>query len=69
MSIRRATRLREALRRCVRRWLEKEHVAVTPGLSFGDAFDGYIRLAFTLNDDVLRDGAARIRRFIGSLEG
>lgn len=46
-----------------------EHVAVTPGLSFGDAFDGYIRLAFTLNDDVLRDGAARIRRFIGSLEG
>ncbi len=49
------------------RLLEKEHVAVTPGLSFGDAFDGYIRLAFTLNDDVLHDGAARIRRFIESL--
>jgi len=49
------------------RLLETEHVAVTPGLSFGDAFDGYIRLAFTLNDDVLREGAMRIRRFIGSL--
>ena len=49
------------------RLLEKEHVAVTPGLSFGDSFDGYIRMAFTLNDDVLRDGAARIRRFTDSL--
>ena len=49
------------------RLLEQEHVVVTPGLSFGDSFDGYIRLAFTLNDDTLREGAARIRRFIESL--
>ena len=51
------------------RLLDEEHVAVTPGLSFGDAFDGYIRLAFTLNDDVLRKGAKRIRHFIESLNG
>lgn len=42
----------------------------TPKIRFfcPDAFDGYIRLAFTLNDDVLREGAARLRRFINSLE-
>lgn len=49
------------------RLLDEQHVAVTPGLSFGDAFDGYIRLAFTLNDDLLREGACRIRQFIESL--
>lgn len=49
------------------RLLDEQHVAVTPGLSFGDAFDGYIRLAFTLNDDLLREGDCRIRQFIESL--
>ena len=47
--------------------LEKEHVAITPGLSFGDAFDGYIRLAFTLEEDVIRDGIGRIRHFLENL--
>ena len=47
--------------------LEKEHVAITPGLSFGDAFDGYIRLAFTLEDDVIREGIGRIRHFMENL--
>ena len=47
--------------------LEKEHVAITPGLSFGDAFDGYIRLAFTLEEDVIREGIGRIRHFMESL--
>jgi len=46
--------------------LEKEHVALAPGLSFGDAFDRYVRLAFTLEDDVIREGAGRIRRFLES---
>lgn len=48
--------------------LEKEHVAITPGLSFGDAFDGYIRLAFTLEEDVIREGIGRIRHFMESLD-
>lgn len=47
--------------------LEKEHVALTPGLSFGDAFDGYVRLAFTLEDDIIREGVLRIRRFMEGL--
>lgn len=48
--------------------LEKEHVAITPGLSFGDAFDSYIRLAFTLEEDVIREGIGRIRHFMESLD-
>jgi len=44
--------------------LEKEHVALTPGLSFGDAFDGYIRLAMTMDDAVIREGMRRIRHFL-----
>ncbi len=46
------------------RLLEKEHVALTPGLSFGDAFDGYIRLAMTMDDAVIREGMRRIRHFL-----
>lgn len=44
--------------------LEKEHVALTPGLSFGDAFDGYIRLAMTMDDAVIREGMHRIRQTV-----
>lgn len=44
--------------------LEKEHLALTPGLSFGDAFDGYVRLAFTLDGSILKDGAGRLRHYI-----
>lgn len=47
--------------------LEKEHVSLTPGLAFGDSFDGYVRLAFTLEDDVSREGARRIRHFMENL--
>lgn len=36
--------------------LEEAHVAFTPGLSFGDEFDNYIRLAFTLDENVIREG-------------
>ena len=38
------------------------------GMVQEEGFDGYIRLAFTLNDDVLREGARRIQQFIMSLE-
>lgn len=44
--------------------LEKQHVAVIPGVAFGEAFDNYIRLAFTLNEDKLVEGINRIREFI-----
>lgn len=44
--------------------LEKQHVAVIPGVAFGEAFDNYIRLAFTLKEDKLVEGINRIREFI-----
>ena len=34
---------------------------------FGDVFDDYVRLAFTLEDKVIREGAVRIRHFLESL--
>lgn len=47
--------------------LEKQHVAVIPGLAFGEAFDNYIRLAFTLNEDKIIDGISRIKQFVNQL--
>ena len=44
--------------------LEKQHVAVIPGVAFGEAFDNYIRLAFTLNDDKIIEGVRRIKEYI-----
>lgn len=46
--------------------LEKLHVAVIPGVAFGEAFDNYIRLAFTLNDEKLVEGISRINRFLST---
>jgi aspartate/methionine/tyrosine aminotransferase len=46
--------------------LEKEHMAVIPGIAFGDAFDRYIRLAFSLNEERITEGVRRIRDFIKS---
>ncbi len=47
--------------------LEKEQVAVVPGITYGDACEGYIRIAFTMNEDRIIEGIGRIRRFIESL--
>ena len=47
--------------------LEKEHVAVIPGVAFGKSFDNYIRLAFTLNEDKIIEGCSRIKHFLDGL--
>lgn len=47
--------------------LEKQHIAVIPGIAFGEAFDNYIRLAFTLNEDKIIEGINRIKEFISHL--
>lgn len=44
--------------------LEQQHVAVIPGVAFGETFDNYIRLAFTLNEDKIIEGVNRIYEFI-----
>ncbi len=47
--------------------LEREGVAVTPGIAFGPAGEGFVRLSFANSDEILADGAERIRRFVSSL--
>lgn len=44
--------------------LEKNHVALIPGIAFGKAFDNYVRLAFTLNEDKIVEGINRIHDYI-----
>lgn len=48
--------------------LDTELVAVMPGASFGDAAAGHIRISLTQPEDMLREAATRIRRFVGSYE-
>jgi alanine-synthesizing transaminase len=42
--------------------LEKANVAAAPGLSFGEAGEGYLRLALVENEKRLRQAVAQIRR-------
>lgn len=46
--------------------LEREKIAVMPGISFGDAAAGHIRISLCQPDDVLREAAGRLRRFANS---
>ena len=45
--------------------LEREHVAVVPGIAYGEKYSEYIRLAFTVNDSSLREALHRISNFLG----
>ena len=47
--------------------LEKEQVAVVPGITYGEACEGYVRMAFTMNEDKILEGIGRIKRFVDSL--
>lgn len=47
--------------------LEKEHVAVAPGVSYGKSYDTYVRIACTLDEKVLQEAVNRITRFVNSL--
>ena len=47
--------------------LKSEQVAVVPGITFGTACEGYVRLAFTMDEELIRTGIQRIKRFVDSL--
>jgi len=47
-------------------FLAEHKTAVVPGITFGPACDGYVRVAFTIGDEELREGLERLRRFIQS---
>lgn len=44
--------------------LEKEHVAVIPGIAFGKGYENYVRIAFTLDEEKIRIGINRLAEFI-----
>jgi aminotransferase len=44
--------------------LEKTHVAVVPGITYGMITDDYIRIAFTLSESKLKEGILKIKNFM-----
>ena len=49
------------------RLLEAEAVVVTPGDAFGPAGVGFVRLSYADSDEMLQEGARRIKRFVDNL--
>ena len=47
--------------------LENAHVAVVPGITYGNCCDKYIRIAFTIEEDLIREGVNRIGEFVRTL--
>jgi aspartate aminotransferase len=47
------------------RLLKEAHVAVTPGIAFGQAGEGHIRLSFATSDELLADAVRRIGDCLG----
>ena len=48
--------------------LESKQVAVVPGITYGQCCEGYIRIAFTLNEDKIKDGIKRIAEFCAEVK-
>jgi len=51
-------------RRLAFRILEEAHVAVTPGIDFGDAAEGFLRFCYAVSDDTLDTALLRMRRVL-----
>jgi aspartate aminotransferase len=48
------------------RFLLEAHVAVTPGVAFGDSGEGHVRLSFATSDDLLENAVERLGRMLGA---
>ena len=46
-------------------FLQEAHVAVTPGIAFGAAGEGHVRLSFATSDDLLEAAVERIGQVLG----
>lgn len=46
--------------------IERAHVAVSPGVGFGEHGEGYVRLALVENEQRIRQAARSVRKFLGS---
>jgi len=45
--------------------LEKAHVAVSPGIGFGEYGEGFVRIALVENEQRIRQAARNIKKFLG----
>lgn len=48
--------------------LEKKHVAVVPGIAYGEQYSDHIRIAFTLKEELLAEAMERIKAFCEELD-
>lgn len=49
------------------RLLDGAHIAVVPGIAYGEDYDGYIRIAFTKDIEVLKEAACRLKEFLNNI--
>jgi aminotransferase len=47
--------------------LQSAHVAVVPGITYGNSCDNFIRIAFTLDEADICAGVKRIKEFVNTL--
>lgn len=47
--------------------LQSQHVAVVPGIAYGKSCDHYVRMAFTIEEEKIREGVRRIAKFMEGL--
>lgn len=47
--------------------LKEVHVAVAPGIAYGEEYDDYIRISYVVDIPVLEKGLKRIKKFVESL--
>lgn len=47
--------------------LQAVQVAVVPGITYGEASEGYVRIAYTMNEDKIKEGLRRTKKFVDSL--
>lgn len=47
--------------------LKTVHVALVPGITYGQSCDKYVRIAFTLDEEKIKEGIRRIKLFMESL--
>lgn len=48
--------------------LKSVHVALVPGLAYGECCNHYVRIAFTMDEDKIREGLRRITMFCNTLK-
>ncbi|MBR1666836.1 MAG: pyridoxal phosphate-dependent aminotransferase [Bacteroidaceae bacterium] len=44
--------------------LKSVHVALVPGIAYGNSCDRYVRIAFTLDEEKIQEGVRRIKKFM-----